>query len=91
MRPLEQLVSRLVQRILFRPSRPDFIETVAATVLLTRKVDCSGHLGRTSLRRLSRGFEVFLDLLLFRPSRPDFIETVRTGVRARVPQIVPAI
>ena len=36
---------------LFRPSRPDFIETVADwALLLKQSVHCSGLLGRTSLR-----------------------------------------
>ena len=38
---------------LFRPSRPDFIETTDFTHLVTRSaVYCSGLLGRTSLRRM---------------------------------------
>ena len=36
--------------ILFRPSRPDFIETTAQPTPLAVFLDCSGHLGRTSLR-----------------------------------------
>ena len=63
--------------ILFRPSRPDFIETGAH---IGTHCDlcwyCSGLLGRTSLRR-SRASRVRAGRdELFRPSRPDFIETL---------------
>ena len=62
---------------LFRPSRPDFIETRRFSHdQSVGSSDCSGLLGRTSLRRSLR----FRSLLgwhgLFRPSRPDFIETI---------------
>ena len=62
---------------LFRPSRPDFIETTRTRMGRSQMLDhCSGHLGRTSLRHTSLS-ENICDLLspLFRPSRPDFIET----------------
>ena len=66
-------------RVLFRPSRPDFIETVRPESFRFDGADCSGLLGRTSLR-----LEVILDHqllrpILFRPSRPDFIETTVAG------------
>ena len=65
---------------LFRPSRPDFIETIMGGADGPGvSAYCSGLLGRTSLRRMSgpgRGWGV---RGLFRPSRPDFIETFPFG------------
>ena len=63
-------------RKLFRPSRPDFIET-ETNINRVGEVfsDCSGLLGRTSLRP-HRLDDRKIDVWLFRPSRPDFIETI---------------
>ena len=67
--------------ILFRSSRPDFIETRVASARVLPSTDCSGLLGRTSLRRSAcrpvRGSR----RSLFRPSRSDFIETDGFGLR----------
>ena len=59
---------------LFRPSRPDFIETCRGGGGPIRWPDCSGLLGRTSLRLEAEPQEPY-GVRLFRPSRPDFIET----------------
>ena len=68
--------------VLFRPSRPDFIETSPVlTAASFQEVNCSGLPGRTTLRWFADG-----DLAgtgshgLFRSSRPDFIETGRRFV-----------
>ena len=60
---------------LFRPSRPDFIETIDSCRKCCNLFGhCSGLLGRTSLRHeCQHGWHG--RNLLFRPSRPDFIET----------------
>ena len=62
--------------ILFRPSRPDFIETDSAD----RRQERRGGLFRPSRPDFIETliFNLFLGWLiskLFRPSRPDFIET----------------
>ncbi len=63
---------------LFRPSRPDFIETgFRITGDPVYVVNCSGHLGRTSLRPTCPTLRPLPSHRLFRPSRPDFIETSR--------------
>ena len=41
---------------LFRPSRPDFIETLAPSPCEMATTNCSGLLGRTSLRLGDREF-----------------------------------
>ena len=60
---------------LFRPSRPDFIETYTAHLLCPNEGHCSGLLGRTSLRQSGESVDAVDHATLFRPSRPDFIET----------------
>ena len=70
-----QLVLIAGQVILFRPSRPDFIETITPPEILEDGSDCSGLLGRTSLRLALCLQALFVHGRLFRPSRPDFIET----------------
>ena len=60
---------------LFRPSRPDFIETAAWPFSPGGPCYCSGLLGRTSLRLGRRMCGRRSSGRLFRPSRPDFIET----------------
>ena len=60
---------------LFRPSRPDFIETSNFGGACTGTCHCSGLLGRTSLRRNGPCTIPTICRKLFRPSRPDFIET----------------
>ena len=63
-------------RRLFRPSRPDFIETARTYPQpRTRTHNCSGLLGRTSLRPPATQPWDPPHPGLFRPSRPDFIET----------------
>ena len=47
--------------------------------------DCSGLLGRTSLRRIEK-CPAASGLSLFRPSRPDFIET-DSGLESHAPVI----
>jgi len=61
---------------LFRPSRPDFIETLAGRPEHEARYHCSGHLGRTSLRQYCALAFLTRVQELFRPSRPDFIETI---------------
>ena len=62
---------------LFRPSRPDFIETIPKDFdVVIHFEDCSGLLGRTSLRHFCQQPDARLMRELFRPSRPDFIETL---------------
>ena len=72
-----RVVGWQIYRTLFRPSRPDFIETIDSASRRAAKVmNCSGLLGRTSLRpgpALGDGSRRWAEL--FRPSRPDFIET----------------
>ena len=75
---LEKL-SRQDLKQLFRPSRPDFIETPVEVVQHRQPADCSGLLGRTSLRLSDSTPEPGCLRGLIRPSRPDFIET-RTGL-----------
>ena len=62
---------------LFRPSRPDSIETRAQVdKARSNYADCSGLLGRTLLRRVYEFPKfAFKRGELFRPSRPDSIET----------------
>ena len=61
---------------LFRPSRPDSIETIlTASWGRVGTFDCSGLLGRTPLRRLRSRAASPEVRTLFRPSRPDSIET----------------
>ena len=77
---------------LFRPSRPDFIETTGTVRLAPAwGADCSGLLGRTSLRHHGEVNDPILVVVLFRPSRPDFIETSsRPANTKRAETIVPA-
>ena len=77
---------------LFRPSRPDFIETRSRRHLYPVELHCSGHLGRTSLRRVCLFLSIGAGDELFRPSRPDFIETCAPEQGEEVSaKIVPAI
>ena len=69
---------------LFRPSRPDSIETpppCTPTPLNPRH--CSGLLGRTLLRPGQPALRALGRVLLFRPSRPDSIETRQPESRPR--------
>ena len=77
LRPSLWLHSSLGQAPLFRPSRPDFIETVLPFFFCDfSPLHCSGHLGRTSLRQKYWAKHQPIVQILFRPSRPDFIETI---------------
>ena len=72
---------------LFRPSRPDFIETSRKSPRRRPSAQsyCSGLLGRTSLRRDHLKALTGAVKALFRPSRPDFIETPKlSSVTARL-------
>ena len=61
---------------LFRPSRPDSIETLSVSKYTPDTyTDCSGHLGRTPLRLNCIDVHDVSFRILFRPSRPDSIET----------------
>ena len=61
--------------ILFRSSRPDYIETIGLLKVILMILNCSGLPGRTTLRLTQLPQPHSVDLLLFRSSRPDYIET----------------
>ena len=73
---MHSLFLPVCQYILFRSSRPDFIETFLSLNFLMRMTTyCSGLPGRTSLRRRHPVIHIFVFDALFRSSMPDFIET----------------
>ena len=62
--------------VLFRSSRPDYIETFGVSAFYVSSfMDCSGLPGRTTLRLGEVGVEDATEGALFRSSRPDYIET----------------
>ena len=81
LRPVEHACEYPVAATLFRPLRPDSIETGRGRHGATPATpDCSGLLGRTPLRRAPRPRRRPLRPGLFRPLRPDSIETPRTCI-----------
>ena len=75
MRPCLDFGVNLSSFILFRSSRPDYIETFRSQSHIYVGAYCSGLLGRTTLRRKELFTGNGLGCRLFRSSRPDYIET----------------